>query len=153
MLLTWGKFIFLLVIIYIFGTRATRSADIIAEKKKWAKVFMGAIFVSMVTSFPELATGISAVTLVDSPDMAIGEIFGSCIFNLLIIAIIDMAFRKVNLYKVSKKPDILPLAFAFILASSITLMIALKFNLGIYNIGISSFVLIGFYLIFIKVLY
>jgi len=101
-LVVWGKFFGLLVLVYVFGTKAAESANIIAEKKGLAKAFMGAVFISAVTSFPELFTGISAVTIVDSPDLAMGEIMGSCIFNLLIIALIDIAFRKNNFFSIER---------------------------------------------------
>ena len=43
---------------------------------------------------PELATGISAVALVKIPDLAIGTIMGSCIFNILIVALLDVIYRQ-----------------------------------------------------------
>jgi cation:H+ antiporter len=149
----WGKFLLLLALIYVFGIRAAKSADIIAEKKKLAKAFMGAVFISMVTSFPELFTGISAVTIVNSPDIAMGEILGSCIFNLLIIGIIDISFRKNNFFQLKGKINILPLAFSFILINIITMAIAIEFKLAILNVSLFSILIFGLYLFFLRILY
>jgi cation:H+ antiporter len=38
---------------------------------------------------PELATGISSVAVIGAPDIAAGDVLGSCMFNLLIIAFMD----------------------------------------------------------------
>ncbi|MCP4148823.1 MAG: hypothetical protein GY757_13840 [bacterium] len=152
-LIIWGKFFGLLVLIYIFGTRAAKSADIIAEIKGLAKAFMGVVFISMVTSFPELFTGISAVTLVDSPNMAIGQIMGSCLFNLLILAVIDVVFRKSNFFQLKGKINMLPLAFSFILINIFTIAIAVQFNLSILNVSIFSILILILYIFFMYVVF
>jgi cation:H+ antiporter len=152
-LVVWGKFLGLLVLVYVFGTKAAKSADIIAEKKGLAKAFMGVVFISAVTSFPELFTGISAVTIVDSPDLAMGEIMGSCIFNLLIIALIDVAFRKNNFFQLKGKINILPMAFSFILINVLTLAIAAKFKLAILNVSVFSVLIFILYLFFLRIIF
>lgn len=152
-LLVWAKFIGLLTLVYVFGTRAAKSADIIAEKKGLAKAFMGVVFISMVTSFPELFTGISAVTVVDSPDLAMGEILGSCLFNLLIIAVIDVAFKKSNFFQLEGRINILPIAFSFILINVLTLAIAVQFDLAILNVSVFSFLIFILYIFFLHVIF
>ena len=153
MILAWGKFISILVLVYVFGTRALKSADIIAEKKKLARAFMGVVFVSMITSFPELFTGISAASLVKSPDIAVGQIIGSCIFNLFIIAIIELFFRKKNLYQLKGKINILPLGFSLILVALLTLAISARFKFSFLNIGIPSILIFVFYFIFLWIIF
>lgn len=152
-LLVWGKFIGLLILIYIFGTRAAKSADMIAEKKGLAKAFMGVVFISMVTSFPELFTGISAVTIVDSPDLAVGEILGSCLFNLLIIAVIEVAYKKNTFFQLKGKINILPIAFSFIMINVLTLGIAVQFDLSILNVSVFSFLIFFLYIFFLRIIY
>lgn len=48
---------------------------------------------SIVTSLPELVTCITAVKI-GAVDMAVGNVLGSNIFNILTIFISDLAFRK-----------------------------------------------------------
>ena len=45
------------------------------------------------TSLPELGTGISAIVVVDAPDLAAGDAFGSNLFNLMIIVFLDLYWR------------------------------------------------------------
>ena len=152
-LMVWAKFIGLLILVYVFGTRAAKSADIIAEKKGLAKAFMGVVFISMVTSFPELFTGISAVTIVDSPDLAMGEILGSCLFNLLIIAVIDVAYKKSNFFQLEGRINLLPIAFSFILINILTLAIAVQFDLAILNVSVFSLLILVLYIFFLRVIF
>jgi len=152
-MLVWGKFILLLVLIYIFGTRASKSADNIAEIKGLAKAFMGVVMISAVTSFPELFTGISAVTAVKSTDIAMGEILGSCIFNIMIIALVELIFRKRNLYKLTGKINILPMGFSIIMITLLTLGVSGVFKMKFFNIGLMSFIIFGLYFAFMWIIF
>lgn len=151
--LIWGKFLILLALIYIFGTKASKNADVIAEKKGLAKAFMGLVFIAMITSFPELFTGISAVAVVKSPDIAMGEILGSCIFNLLIIAIIELSYRKKEMYRLQGKINMLPMGFSLILIAVVTLGLALKLKFNILNVGLFPLIIIILYFVFMRIIY
>jgi cation:H+ antiporter len=87
--LIWLKFAIALAIILFAGTRLARYGDAIAEKTGLGRLWIGLILLAAITSVPELATGISAVALVGDPDLAVGALFGSNIFNLAILALID----------------------------------------------------------------
>jgi len=52
-------------------------------------VWIGVILISMVTSLPEVFTGISAITIVNAPDITIGNIFGANTYNLVNLALLD----------------------------------------------------------------
>ena len=88
--MVWLAFVFCLVVILVAGFKLTRYGDAIAEKTGLGRVWIGLVLIALVTSLPELATGISAAALVDAPDLALGTIFGSCTFNLAILAVLDM---------------------------------------------------------------
>ena len=83
-----------LVIILFAGTKLARYGDALAEKTRLGHIWIGLLLLAFITSVPELATGISAVALVKIPDLAIGTIMGSCIFNLLIVALLDAVYRQ-----------------------------------------------------------
>jgi cation:H+ antiporter len=152
-LIVWGKFLGLLVLVLIFGSRAARSADIIAEKKGLAKAFMGVVFISMITSFPELFTGISAGAVVKAPDIAVGQIMGSCVFNLLIIGVVEVFFRKKNIYKLTGKLNIMPLGFSLAIIALATLLLSVKFKFNIFHIGISTLIVFILYMLFMYVIF
>ncbi|WP_457640908.1 sodium:calcium antiporter [Persephonella sp.] len=90
----WIVFLFLTAVIFFSGKNLVKYGDILAEKLKLGRTVIGVIFIASITSLPELITGISSVTYVDSADIAAGDILGSCMFNLLILAILDGFFRE-----------------------------------------------------------
>ena len=70
-----------------------KSADVIAFKTGLGRAFIGVVLLATATSLPELGTGVSSITLVDEPDLAVGDAFGSNLFNLLIIGLLDLFWR------------------------------------------------------------
>lgn len=81
------------VIIYS-GTKLSFYGDRIAGLTRLGGAWVGLILMASVTSLPELVTGISSVAIVNAPDLAGGDIFGSCAFNLLILSVLDARIKK-----------------------------------------------------------
>jgi cation:H+ antiporter len=95
-ILVWVRFLICVLLIVFFGARLSRYGDVIAEKTGLSGVWIGLLLLAIVTSLPEIITGISAVTVVgdpQGPDLAMGTIFGSNLFNLFIIALLDIMYR------------------------------------------------------------
>lgn len=76
------------------GSRLTRDGDAIGEHTGLGGAWMGAILIAGVTSLPEMATGINAARI-GSPNLALGDIFGSSMANMLILAVADLANPRV----------------------------------------------------------
>jgi len=57
------------------------------------QTFVGNIFIAVSTSLPEVVVSVSAVKM-DAVDLAIGNLFGSNIFNIFILALDDLLFIK-----------------------------------------------------------
>lgn len=68
----------------------SRYGDAIAEKTGMGRNWIGLVLLATVTSLPELITGTSSVLIHDLPDIAVGAILGSCMCNILIIALLDV---------------------------------------------------------------
>ena len=80
----WISLLACLAVIGVAGVRLSRYGDIIAEKSGMSRGWVGLILLATVTSLPELVTGLSAVTVANVPDIAVGDIMGSCVFNLFL---------------------------------------------------------------------
>jgi cation:H+ antiporter len=83
-------FVLASVVILFSGIRLARYGDILAEKTGLGATWMGLVVMAGVTSLPELITGVSAVALFDVPEVAVGDAIGSCMFNLVILALLDV---------------------------------------------------------------
>ena len=86
----WIQVIICIALVIAVSSKLSQSADMVAEKSGLGRNWVGAILLAGSTSLPELATGVSAVNYLDAPDLAAGGIFGSCLFNLMILAILDI---------------------------------------------------------------
>ena len=84
------QFIVCAAIIFVSGAKLSYYGDIIAEKIGLGRTWIGVVLLASVTSLPELITGISSVALARVPDIAVGDALGSCMFNILIIAFLDL---------------------------------------------------------------
>ena len=87
-------FICCTAVIVFSGTKLAHYGDKIAELTGWGKAWVGLILMASVTSLPELMAGISSVTYINAPNLAAGDVFGSCVFNLLILSFIDVRINK-----------------------------------------------------------
>lgn len=73
------------------GIRLPFIAVQLAQVMGWHKTFVGTLFVAISTSLPELAVTIAALRLGEL-DMAIANLLGSNLFNILVLAIDDLFF-------------------------------------------------------------
>ncbi len=77
------------VVIVIAGSRLVHYCDIISRRTGLGHIWAGAILIALADGQPELFTGLAAVVRENAPKLALGNVFGSVMFNLLIIAILD----------------------------------------------------------------
>jgi cation:H+ antiporter len=89
----WIEFIICAILIFWAGSLLSKYGDVIAEKTGLGRAWVGAILIAGVTSLPELASGVSAVAWLGAPNLAAGAALGSCLFNLALIAMIDLAYQ------------------------------------------------------------
>lgn len=92
--LIWLQFALCVAVIGVAGVRLSRYGDAIATLTGLSRNWVGLILLATVTSRPELVTGLSAVTVAAAPDIAVGDVLGSCVFNLAILAMIDVSYRQ-----------------------------------------------------------
>ena len=144
----WLSLTACLAVIGVAGVRLSRYGDIIAEKSGLSRGWVGLILLATVTSLPELVTGLSAVTVAQVPDIAVGDIMGSCVFNLLIIVLLDFLYRKESVYTRARQGNVLSAGYG------IALIGFAGFNLLLYQAGmIPSIGHVGLYTPVILLLY
>ena len=89
----------------------------LADVMGWNTTFVGTLLIAGATSVPELVVTISALRL-GAVDMAIGNLLGSNLFDILILAIDDIAYTKASLLS-SVSPANAITAFAAVIMSGI----------------------------------
>lgn len=112
---TWLQFAIVSGVIVAGGYLLSRYGDVIAEKTGLSGSWVGLALLATVTSLPELVTGISSVAAAHETDIAVGDVLGSCVFNLLILALLDAVYRKEPVFAVGRKGHLLTAAFGILL--------------------------------------
>jgi cation:H+ antiporter len=74
------------------GLRLARDGDVLAAGTGLGGLWVGAILVAGATSLPELSTDVSAFRQ-GAPSLAVGDLFGSNMANMLILAVLDLSTR------------------------------------------------------------
>ena len=105
---------------------------------------VGTIFLAAATSLPEFITSISAFQ-VDAPDLAAGNLFGSNMVNILLLALIDLAIYQVPLLRRMAVAHTLTAVLATLLMLLSVTFILGDIDLGIGWVGFDSLILIAVY--------
>jgi cation:H+ antiporter len=142
-------------IIFLAGKRLSYYGDLLADLTGMGKAWIGLILMAAVTSLPELMVGISSVAIVGSPDLAVGDIMGSCAFNLGILSLMDMFTPK-------NRPLFSSVSQSHILAACFGIILILMAGLGLFldedmvltpSIGLTSLSFAAMYFVAMKTIY
>jgi cation:H+ antiporter len=155
-LLVWAQFSLSVVLIWLAGVRLSRYGDVIAEKMGLTRGWIGLILLATVTSLPELVTGISAVSLANAPNIALGDALGSCVFNLLIITALDFLQRGEPMFTRTSQGHILSAGFGVILIGFVGFTLLLNSHgaapaLG--HIGFSTPIIVVLYVVAMRTVF
>ena len=94
-----GIFFLVLAFLTMFSSiKLSYYGDVLSKQTKLGTALIGGILIASVTSLPELVTSISAV-LINNPSLSYGDILGSNMFNIFVLAIYNIWFFKKNIFK------------------------------------------------------
>lgn len=113
--LVWGEFALCVLVIAIAGVKLTVYGDAIADKTGMGGTWVGLVLIATVTSLPELASGITASAFAGLPDIAVGDVLGSCVYNLLILAVLDLFTRNQPVLALGRREHVLSAGFGLVM--------------------------------------
>jgi cation:H+ antiporter len=152
----WLQFAACLALIGIAGVKLTDYGDAIADKTGLGGTWVGLILIATVTSLPELAAGITASAVALLPDIAAGDALGSCVYNLLILAILDLFSRHQPVLSLAKREHVLSGGFGILLLGTAGIgLIAAQGGHGglVRHLGWTTPLMILFYMVAIHTLH
>ena len=154
--LAWASFGVVVAIIGAAGYRMCKAADDIAEISGLSRAWVGLLLLSIATSLPELVTGLSAITLFDAPNVAVGDALGSCVFNLLILVVLESLARGESLYARVGSGHTVSAAFGVVLSGFIAFSVLVAPAspvLRIGHVGLYTPVILGAYFVALYTLF
>lgn len=94
-----GIYFLILAFLTAFSSiKLSKYGDILSKQTKLGSALIGGILIASITSLPEFVTSVSAV-VIDNPALSFGDILGSNMFNIFILAIYNIVLFKKDLFK------------------------------------------------------
>ena len=134
------------------ATQLAKYGDIIAVRTKMGGMFIGLLLLAGATSLPEVLTSISSLQQ-NAPNLAAGNMLGSNTFNMLLLAIIDIAFRNQRiLRKAALKHAVTGSLTVFLIGLVVFFMLA-DIDIKIGFVGLDSLIIIAFYILAVRLIH
>jgi cation:H+ antiporter len=148
-LVPWLEFAFCAAVIGAAGPLLTHYGDVIARLTGLSRTWIGLALLATATSLPELFTGISSVTVAAAPDIAVGDVLGSCVFNLVMLVLLDELSRGEPMYRRIDQGHVLTAGFGVILigaAGAFLLLSQSALNVQFLHIsGFTPFIIVLYF--------
>ena len=87
-------YLIIATIVVVLSIKISDYVDSLDRNTKLSGAFLGGILLSGVTSLPELFTSVSATILVGHPELCVGNVLGSDLFNFTMLAVIILLYSK-----------------------------------------------------------
>jgi len=153
------QYILLAIITIVATNKASFFINELDKKTALSSALLGGVLLAIVTSLPEFITSLTSTIVLNNPTLAFGNVFGSNLFNLLILGSIDLIFINHLFFKqcktgVKTSGFIIGLYLVFLLP--IVLSLTTSFNLSSFaintgiNISFISLIVLVVYAISIK---
>lgn len=88
------EYLVLAFIVIYATTRLSYIIDELDKKTHISGALIGGVLLATITSMPEFITSITSTVQLNDPGLAFGNVFGSNIFNIVILAVADIIFMK-----------------------------------------------------------
>lgn len=148
------RLLFSVFLVVVGGFWLAQAGREISKITLWGENFVGALFLALITSLPEMSVSLAAIRM-NAYNMALGNILGSNIFNLGIIFWTDLSYRQGSILSEVTPPFYIigGLGIVLILILSAGLMNSTDRNspprvITWYNSLITFIYLVGMYLLF-----
>jgi cation:H+ antiporter len=113
--MVWLYFGLCAAIILFAGSRASEIAEAIAEKSGLGKNWIAMVLLAVIASSSQLIASVSSVTVHDLPELAVGALVGSSMFNMLVIGMLDLFSKRKPVSNMVQNGHILSAGFGIIL--------------------------------------
>ena len=142
------------VAVIYFGTRLAVYGDVLADLTGWGRVFVGSLLVALATSLPELSTNVSAVRLdPPNPELAVGTVLGANMYNMFKLSLVMLLFGGIGFLRRLAPNQNYLVAASVIITGAALIFAAAKLDLSLWNVGLSSLVLLVMFVVGMRVVY
>lgn len=145
------QFIVSSALIVFAAMQLAKYGDVIAIRTGLGGMFVGLLLMAGATSLPEVLTTISAVGQ-ETPNLAAGNLLGSNMFNMFILAILDLAYRKERLLRKAALKHALSGSLAVFIIGLVVFFILADLPLTLGWVGADSLAIMAVYVISMRMI-
>lgn len=152
-LLPWLKFAACVALIGVAGPALSYYGDTIAKLTGLSRSWIGLVMLASATSLPELFTGVSSVTVANAPNIAVGDVLGASIFNLVTLVLLDALSRDEPMYRRIDQGHILTAGFGVIMIGFVGALVLLSqngFSMRYLHVSLYSPIIVVLYLVAVR---
>lgn len=143
--MVWLTFVVSAAIIVVAATLLAKYGDVIAVRTRLGGMFIGAILLASATSLPELITAFNSLRQ-NVPNLTAGDLFGSSMFNMLLLAVLDIFNQKARILRKVAFTHALTAALATSLTGLVVFFILVDIPWQIGWIGVDSLIILLVYI-------
>ncbi|GAK00968.1 sodium:calcium antiporter [Geomicrobium sp. JCM 19055] len=137
-------FILAVIVTVLAAIKISTYADAITRLSSVGSLFVGTFLLAGATSLPEVTTSVTAVFL-ENPDMAVGNVLGSNLFNLSILAVFLIVYRHRAILTSVHKEQRHTAILGVLMTTFVVVALFYTIEVPVVNIGIESVVLLVLY--------
>lgn len=149
--MVWVQFFLTSAVIVYAATQLAKYGDVIAVRTRLGGMFIGTLLLAAATSLPEVLTTISAVYQ-GAPDLAAGNLLGSNMFNMFLLAVLDMVHYKHRLLRKAAFKHALSGSLTMFMIGLVVFFILADIDIKVGWVGADSLILIAVYIVAIRLL-
>ncbi len=148
----WLEFLVSAALLVVAAIKLAQYGDVIAVRTRLGGMFVGTLLLAGATSLPELFTTLNSINQ-QVPDLAAGNIFGSSMFNMLMLAMLDMFNPRSLILRRVAINHALSAGLAVLLTGAAVFFVLADINSQLGWVGLDSLLLIGLYLFAMRLIY
>jgi cation:H+ antiporter len=147
----WLQFLISSGLIVFAAIKLAEYGDVIAVRTGLSGMFIGTLLMAGATSLPELLSALNALAIA-SPNLAAGSMFGSNMFNMFMLAVLDLLGQNERVLRAVAMRHALTASLAILLIGMAVFFILVDLIGGIGWIGYDSLLIILAYVAGIRLI-
>jgi cation:H+ antiporter len=140
----WLQFVISALILVLAAIKLTEYGDAIGYHTKLSGMFIGALLIASATSLPEMLTMINSIHQ-NHINLTAGDLFGSSMFNMLLLGMLDMIFYKNRILRRVALKHALTASLGTMLTGMAVFFILSDIHLKIGWFGLDSMLMLAMY--------
>jgi cation:H+ antiporter len=149
--MVWLQFILSAALVVFAAIKLAEYGDVIAVRTGLSGLFIGTLLMAGATSLPELLAALNALAIA-APNLAAGSMLGSNMFNMLMLAILDLVGQQARVLRAVAMRHALTAGLAILLIGLVVFFILADLDGGIGWIGYDSLVIVFAYMVGVRLI-